>query len=128
MCATMPAWSYGSRNPTFAYTRRPRSQADRVRHRILPAELKLLPQLPPRAAAPRNISAGFVLRHREEFLVHRRPVAASACPHWRAGIVSAIVSATSGPWSFLSSSGLSEKAAVGNATNAIGTGATARPG
>ena len=27
MCATMPAWSYGSRNPTFAYTRRPRNHA-----------------------------------------------------------------------------------------------------
>jgi len=51
----------------------------------LPTELKLLPQLPaPRAAAPRNISAGFVWWHREEFLVHRRPVAASAWhPHWR---------------------------------------------
>src|SRR5436190_24210083 len=43
---------------------------DRGWHRALPTELKLLSQQPAlRAAAPRNIGAGFVWRHRKELLV-----------------------------------------------------------
>lgn len=44
--------------------------ADRGWHRILPAELKLLSKHPTlRAAAPWNICAGFVGRHREELFI-----------------------------------------------------------
>ena len=44
--------------------------ADRGWHRGLRAELKLLPQQPAlRAAAPRNIDAGFVWPQRKELLV-----------------------------------------------------------